>query len=218
MERAFLSDFDVLKGTADLLGRNLIERGRAPVEVVEAPAGRPPVVERRRVPGFVDGLWGRSARLARLSVYLIPRNPGQRPPAAAGRDRAVTARPREGGLAQPRRLRSSAPCGSTTTRAGATRGASRTWSWRGSSRKTRCEIRTAASTATSCEPKTAKFGLYGRNAAGQIDLDLSLERSLAPVSELRPAPSRTSPRKPARACWSSSRKNMSLMDLDIATK
>ena len=35
-----------------------------------------------------------------------------------------------------------------------------------------------------------KFGLYGRNALGQIDLDLSLERSLAPVSELRPAPTR----------------------------
>ena len=39
-----------------------------------------------------------------------------------------------------------------------------------------------------------KFGLYGHNAAGQIDLDLSLERSLAPVSELRPAPSRPVPR------------------------
>ena len=37
-----------------------------------------------------------------------------------------------------------------------------------------------------------KFGLYGRNARGQIDLDLSLERSLAPVSELRPAASRPS--------------------------
>ena len=36
-----------------------------------------------------------------------------------------------------------------------------------------------------------KFGLYGRNALGQIDLDLSLERSLAPVSELRPAASRS---------------------------
>ena len=30
-----------------------------------------------------------------------------------------------------------------------------------------------------------KFGLYGRNAAGQIDLDLSLERSLAPVAGVR---------------------------------
>ena len=38
-----------------------------------------------------------------------------------------------------------------------------------------------------------KFGLYGRNARGQIDLDLSLERSLAPVSELRPAASRPIP-------------------------
>ena len=35
-----------------------------------------------------------------------------------------------------------------------------------------------------------KFGLYGRNATGQIDLDLSLERSLAPVAEPRPAASR----------------------------
>ena len=40
------------------------------------------------------------------------------------------------------------------------------------------------------EAEDGKFGLYGRNARGQIDLDLSLERSLAPVSELRPAPSR----------------------------
>ena len=38
-----------------------------------------------------------------------------------------------------------------------------------------------------------KFGLYGHNARGQIDLDLSLERSLAPVSELRPAASRPIP-------------------------
>ncbi len=32
-----------------------------------------------------------------------------------------------------------------------------------------------------------KFSLYGRNAQGDIDLDLSFERSLAPVSESRPA-------------------------------
>ena len=43
-----------------------------------------------------------------------------------------------------------------------------------------------------------KFGLYGRNAHGQIDLDLSLERSLAPVSELRPAPSRQQEEKAER--------------------
>jgi hypothetical protein len=35
-----------------------------------------------------------------------------------------------------------------------------------------------------------KFGLYGRNASGDIDLDLSFERTLAPVSEMHPVPSR----------------------------
>ncbi|HYT33018.1 MAG TPA: hypothetical protein VEO37_10520, partial [Thermoanaerobaculia bacterium] len=36
-----------------------------------------------------------------------------------------------------------------------------------------------------------KFGLYGRNAEGNIDLDLSLDRTLAPVAEIRPAGSRS---------------------------
>ena len=47
-----------------------------------------------------------------------------------------------------------------------------------------------APTATSCAPRTGSSGSTGATRAGQIDLDLSLERSLAPVSELRPAPSR----------------------------
>ena len=33
-----------------------------------------------------------------------------------------------------------------------------------------------------------KFSLYGRNARGGIDLDLSFDRALAPVSELQRAP------------------------------
>jgi hypothetical protein len=36
-------------------------------------------------------------------------------------------------------------------------------------------------------PEDGKFALYGRNAAGQIDLDLTHEGQLAPVSEVRPA-------------------------------
>ena len=35
-----------------------------------------------------------------------------------------------------------------------------------------------------------KFGLYGRNARGEIDLDLSFDRSLAPVAEIHPVRSR----------------------------
>jgi hypothetical protein len=36
-----------------------------------------------------------------------------------------------------------------------------------------------------------KFGLYGRNASGDIDLDLSFDRTLAPVAEIHPSRSRT---------------------------
>lgn len=36
-------------------------------------------------------------------------------------------------------------------------------------------------------PDDGKFVIYGRNASGPIDLDLSHEGTLAPVSELRPS-------------------------------
>jgi hypothetical protein len=35
-----------------------------------------------------------------------------------------------------------------------------------------------------------KFGIYGRNASGSIDLDLSFDRSLAPVAEIHPGRAR----------------------------
>ena len=43
-----------------------------------------------------------------------------------------------------------------------------------------------------------KFALYGRNAAGEIDLDLSHEGQLAPATETRPAgsPPRPPPDRP----------------------
>ena len=38
---------------------------------------------------------------------------------------------------------------------------------------------------------------YGRNAAGEIDLDLSFDRTLAPVADIRPTAARTpSDKKP----------------------
>jgi hypothetical protein len=40
-----------------------------------------------------------------------------------------------------------------------------------------------------------KFGLYGRNARGEIDLDLSFDRTLAPVAEIHPVRSRTTPQE-----------------------
>jgi len=38
-----------------------------------------------------------------------------------------------------------------------------------------------------------KFGIYGRNPEGQIDLDLSFDRALAPVAQRRPAAPRERP-------------------------
>ncbi len=41
-----------------------------------------------------------------------------------------------------------------------------------------------------------KFGLYGRNPQGGIDLDLSFDGSLAPVAGTRPAASKVRPERP----------------------
>jgi phosphopantothenoylcysteine synthetase/decarboxylase len=38
-------------------------------------------------------------------------------------------------------------------------------------------------------PEEGKFRIYGRDAQGDIDLDLSFERSLAPVAESKPGSS-----------------------------
>ena len=40
-----------------------------------------------------------------------------------------------------------------------------------------------------------KFGLYGRNVEGNIDLDLSFDRTLAPVAEIRPGSRLRAPEK-----------------------
>lgn len=182
MERALLSDFDVLKGTADLLGRNLIVEGRAPRE---PPA---PAVSPRRVSGPALFLWALLPVLALLAVFFLPRNPWNALVNSPGRtresadllkavslDRLATIErgvriyydssgryPRSledlviSGILDGDDLRD--PYG----------------------RHYRYILR----------QEDGKFGLYGRNASGDIDLDLSFERSLAPVSELHPVPAR----------------------------
>ena len=188
MERAFLSDFEVLKGTVDLLGRNLIERGRAPEEIVEEAPEPVAPVPASRASGRAIGLWAALALLAALSLYLIPKNPANvllRPPGemretadllkaislnrAVSIERAVRIYYDSSGR-YPRSLEDLVVAGILDEDA-----------LRDPYGRFYRYILRA---------EDGKFGLYGRNAAGQIDLDLSLERSLAPVSELRPAPSR----------------------------
>jgi hypothetical protein len=190
MERAFLSDFEVIKGTADLLGRHLIEPGRVEAELpvdlsafTAAPAA--PAV------GRSIALWGALALLLGLSIYVIPRNPANlllRPPGevpmgaelrkaislnrAVSIERAIRIYYDSSGR-YPRSLEDLVVAGILDEDA-----------LRDPYGRFYRYILRA---------EDGKFGLYGRNARGQIDLDLSLERSLAPVSELRPAPSRPAP-------------------------
>jgi len=187
MERAFLSDFEVLKGTVDLLARNLIERGRieeeAPPEVQEAAPARSSAPAGRSV-----ALWVALVLLAALSIYLIPRNPANLLLRPAGQVQET------GDLFKAISL----------TRAVSIERAVRIY-YDASGRYPRSLEDLVVAGIVDEEAlrdpygrfyryilraEDGKFGLYGRNASGQIDLDLSLERSLAPVSELRPAASR----------------------------
>lgn len=189
MERAFLSDFEVLKGIADLAARNLIEIGRVqedavPVAEPEPDAARAPRARANRS----LGLWIALLALAAVSAYLIPRNPANllmRPPGevreaadlakaislnrAVSIERAVRIYYDASGR-YPRGLEDLVVAGILDEDA-----------LRDPYGRFYRYILRA---------EDGKFGLYGRNAGGQIDLDLSLERSLAPVSELRPAPAR----------------------------
>ena len=190
MERAFLSDFEVLKGTADLLGRHLIEPGKV---LEELPALPPPPVAARTSPFSAASLvlWAVLGLLIFLSVRWIPRNPAN-----------LFLRP-----VQDQSLASDLFKSVSLNRAVAIERAVRIY-YDSSGRYPRTleDLVVAGIMEEDAirdpyerfyryilRAEDGKFGLYGHNASGQIDLDLSLERSLAPVSELRPAPSRPVP-------------------------
>jgi hypothetical protein len=182
MERAFLSDFEVLKGTADLLGRHLIEPGAIvkPIQPAAAPAPPP----RAGVSGRGILLWAVLAALSVGAVYLIPRNP------------ANLLFRQNGGIEEGTELRKAV----SLNRAVSIERAVRIY-YDASGRYPRSleDLVVAGILDENAlqdpygrpyryilRAEDGKFGLYGRNAAGQIDLDLSLERSLAPVAGVRP--------------------------------
>jgi hypothetical protein len=183
LERAFLSDFDVLKGLSDLVDRNLIVEGR----LDEPGVGSAPAAV-RRAPAVASAiLWAAVVVLAALAVWLVPKNPwnallrGSNVPAletlfkAVSLDRLVRLERAvrvfyDGSGRYPRSLEDLVGRGILREQ----------WVRDPYGRNYRYILRS----------EDGKFGLYGRDAAGQIDLDLSFDRTLAPVAELRPAPSR----------------------------
>jgi len=182
MERAFLSDFEVLKGTVDLLERHLIERGAAVKAAEPAPAAVAPAP---RAAGRLVLVWAVLAALAAGAVYLIPRNPANLVFRGPGR------------VEEGSELRKAV----SLNRAVSIERAVRVY-YDASGRYPRSleDLVVAGILEEDAlrdpygrfyryilRAEDGKFGLYGRNASGQIDLDLSLERSLAPVAGVRPA-------------------------------
>ncbi len=180
-EHAFLSEFDVYKGLAELLGRSLLVEGR----IAAAPQPLPAAPSPAGFPGRAAALWAVAALLIGLGFFLVPRNPwnlfvrprGERREAAeflksvslerlAAIERAVRVFYDSSGQ-YPRKLEDLVMTGILDE--------SGVYDPYG--RKYRYILRS----------DDGKFGLYGRNSLGEIDLDLSFDRSLAPVAEIHPA-------------------------------
>lgn len=179
LERAFLSDFEVYKGLSELMDRNLIVEGRIPLPtpVAVAPSAG-------RWSGGL-GLWIAFGLFCVLAAYSGKGNPAKTllptlvhtPEAAeflksvslarlAAIERAVRVYYDSTGQ-YPRGLEDL--IASRILEESAVRDPyGRTY---------RYILRS----------EDGKFGIYGRNADGEIDLDLSFDRTLAPVSGRRPA-------------------------------
>ncbi|MDQ6893221.1 MAG: DUF4388 domain-containing protein [Acidobacteriota bacterium] len=183
LERAFLSDFEAYKGLAELVGRNLIVEAKEPAPVAaSAPAARPAAPA---APGRTILLWAAALAILGAGFYLVPRNPwnlfarpvGDRREAAdflksvslerlSSLERGVRVFYDSSGQ-YPRALRDLVTAGILDEEALVDP----------YGRKYRYILRS----------EDGKFGLYGRSPSGEIDLDLSFDRTLAPVSEIRPA-------------------------------
>jgi hypothetical protein len=179
-ERVFLSDLDVLKGLSDLLDRGLIEEGA----VREAPPA--PVAAPRAVFSGIDlRPWLPLLLIAGVSIFFAPRNranlllrpPAENPPVRDVAKAASLARLQTVGRAirvyygstgrYPRTLLDLV-VGQVLEEGDLRDPYGRFYRY-------------------ILRPEDGKFALYGRDAAGRIDLDLTHEGQLAPVSEVRPA-------------------------------
>ena len=180
LERAFLSDLDALKGISDLLDRGLIEEGavrESPLVAVEAP--------RTGFSMASVGRWLPLVAVAALSLALIPQN------RANLLLRSVTHKSPVRDLYQATSLARLQTVGrAIRVYYGST----------GRYPKTLMDLVVGQVLEEDSlrdpygrfyryilRAEDGKFALYGRNAAGGIDLDLVHEGQLAPVSEVRPA-------------------------------
>jgi hypothetical protein len=186
MDRAFLSDFEVLKGFADLLDRNLLVEARTgPEPVAEAPLE---TVAVRRDAGWV--LWAGVAAIAALAALFLPRNPWNPLLHGVADTPLGTQLLKTASLYRLERLERAVRVFYDTS---------------GKYPRNLDDLISARivqeeriidpygrSYRYILRSEDGKFGLYGRNARGDIDLDLSFDRTLAPVTEIRPVPAKKS--------------------------
>jgi hypothetical protein len=170
----------VLKGFADLLDRNLLVEARTgPEPVPEAPLEAPPA---RRDTGWL--LWAGVAVIAALAFFLVPRSPWNPMLHGAGDSPLGSQIMKAASLYRLERLE---------------RGVRVFYDASGKYPRSLEDLIGAriVQDETLRDPFSrayryilrsddGKFGLYGRNARGDIDLDLSFDRTLAPVTEIRP--------------------------------
>jgi hypothetical protein len=179
LERTFLSELDVYRGLSELLQRGLIARARI------NPKGGAVAPQRKvRISAGAIGLWVLFFVLLASGVRQVPRNPFNlffRPlderretrdlfkafslARLASVERAVRVCYDSSGR-YPRSLEDLLSSGILTAR-GATDPYGRPYRY-------------------ILRPEERQFRIYGRDARGGIDLDLSFERSLAPVAESSP--------------------------------
>ena len=182
LEQLFLSDLDVYLGLSELLDRSLI----VPVPV-DAASGVRPRPRTPRISARAIGLWALLLLLLASAVRQLPRNPlnlffrpaGERRETRelfksvslarlASVERAVRVYYDSSGR-YPKSLQDLLDAGVLTAE-GATDPYGRQYRY-------------------ILRPEEGKFRIYGRDAQGDIDLDLSFERSLAPVAESKPGSS-----------------------------
>ncbi|MGH9368090.1 MAG: DUF4388 domain-containing protein [Thermoanaerobaculia bacterium] len=199
LESAFLSDFDVLKGLCDLLERKLIVEGRAleplPQVILALEPGEsealPAAAAAWGIAAGAVALWLGVLLLGALAIWRVPKNPWNflLHPWGEGSPFGVFAKSvsldRLSAIERAVRVHYDAtgryPRGlEELTNSGIIRGEALRDPW---GRAYRYIVR----------PEQGKFGLYGRDSRGQIDLDLSFDRTLAPVAEIRPGPAQPRP-------------------------
>jgi hypothetical protein len=202
LESAFLSDFEVLKGLSDLLDRKLIVEGRAPEPLPEAilepePVPEPPVLaapeHARGISAGALALWLVLLLVGAAAVWRVPKNSWNYllRPFAEGSPFGVFAKSvsldRLSAVERAVRVHYDATGRYPRTLEELTNS--------GILPEAALEDPWGRSYRYILRPERGKFGLFGKDAWGQIDLDLSFDRTLAPVAEVHPGQNQSKPQE-----------------------